>query len=318
MAYPTLLAHADWGLHPQKRCLVRATQQANGRYLAHVPEPVDQAETLLRRLNADAGPAGSVLVGFDFPLGLPAPYADRVGLNDFLIFLLQLGRGGWPDFFRVAERPEEISLHRPFYPQRPGGAKQQHLLDGLGFQTMDDLRRQCDLSRPDRRAAAPLFWTLGGQQVGKAALNGWRTVIIPALRASDIDVAIWPFSGPLFDLFQAGRVIIAETYPAECYRHLGVTFPRRSGQKSGKRVQASRKANAPALLAWTEIAQVDLDPALRNLIFDGFGPGPAGEDPFDATIGLFGMLNVLLKRRPPGPPDEAIMHPIEGWNLGQN
>ncbi len=314
---PTLLAHADWSTHPKKRWLVRATRQTNGRYLAHEPALVGPPETLIARLQAEAGPGGPVLLGFDFPIGLPLGYAEQLGVGDFLTLLPQLGRGKWADFYQVAERAEEISLHRPFYPRRPGGKKQQHLLDGLGVASINELRRQCDLPQPGRRAAAPLFWTLGGQQVGKAAISGWQTILVPALLSERSDVAIWPFDGPLFELFRPNRVIIVETYPAECYGHLGLTFARRSGRRSGKRVQASRASNASALLKRAQTAQVDLAPGLQALIEDGFGPGAEGEDPFDATIGLFGMLNVILGYRPPGTPDAEAIRKIEGWILGQ-
>jgi hypothetical protein len=44
------------------------------------------------------------------------------------------------------------------------------------------LRRQCERATPTRRAACPLFWTLGSNQVGKAAISGWQEVIAPAQR----------------------------------------------------------------------------------------------------------------------------------------
>jgi hypothetical protein len=71
------------------------------------------------------------------------------------------------------------------------------------------------------------------------------------------------------------------------------------------------------LLAWARVAGVDLDPALREQIEDGFGDDPRGDDRFDAVIGLFGMLNVVLGRRPSGEPDDPIVRRIEGWILGQ-
>ena len=44
----------------------------------------------------------------------------------------------------------------------------------------------------------------------------------------------------------------------------------------------------------------------------------SGEDRFDAVIGLFGMLNVLEKRRGSGTPrDDPAVIAVEGWMLGQ-
>jgi hypothetical protein len=53
------------------------------------------------------------------------------------------------------------------------------------------------------------------------------------------------------------------------------------------------------------------------MILDGFGPSPEGEDPFDATVGLLGMINVSLGYKPPGEPDDKVTRKIEGWIFGQ-
>ena len=115
-----------------------------------------------------------------------------------------------------------------------------------------------------------------------------------------------------------GRIVIAETYPAEFYRHLGLVWsPRVPGRTSGKRAQADRARNAVPLLAWATSTGVILDSALAVLIRDGFGPAKDGEDPFDAAVGLFGMLNVVLGRHPAGDPGDEETRRIEGWILGQ-
>lgn len=272
--------------------------------------------TLLSRLRAQAGPDSAVLLGVDFPLGLPLAYAERAGVDDFAALLPQLGQGEWRDFYRVAEQPAEISLRRPFYPLRPGGARQSHLVQALGLPTAAALRRRCDRQQPHRPAAAPLFWTIGAQQVGKAAISGWRDLLGPGLARGDL--ALWPFDGPLADLMPSGRIVVAETYPAECYRHLGVRFSQpRAGALSGKRVQGARAAQAQTLLDWACQTGVDIDPALRVAIEDGFGATVDGEDRFDAVVGLFGLLNIVLGRRPSGDPTDPAIGRIEGWILGQ-
>ena len=313
---PRTVGHADWGTAPAKRWVAVARLGEEGRYLLGVPAPVGDAATLLSRLREDATPGGA-LVGFDFPIGLPVAYARRAGVARFLDVLPLLGTGEWAEFLRVAESAEQISTRRPFYPQRPGGTSQAHLIAGLHVTTIEDLRRRCERGGGGQKAAAPLFWTMGAQQVGKAATAGWRDVLIPGIRALGPDLAVWPFSGDLHDLLGPGRVVVAETYPAEFYHHLGVTFaPGRRGVPGGKRVQTARAATAGALLDWVRAAGVRLTPEARGQLVGGFGAGADGEDRFDAFVGLCGMLNVVLGRRPPGEPDDPTIRAVEGWMLG--
>src|SRR5690606_35236801 len=105
------------------------------------PEPVGEASTLLRRL-LDRADGGKAVVGFDFPIGVPAAYAEKAGIDSFPTFLSKLGRDGWGDFYEVAEKPHEIGLWRPFYPKRSvrkGEVAQRDLLDGLGMTSIEDL-----------------------------------------------------------------------------------------------------------------------------------------------------------------------------------
>lgn len=310
---PALIAHADWGSAAAKRWLACARRLPDGRYRASAPQPVGPLDRLLPRLAAEAD-GGAVLLGFDFPIGLPEAYARRARINDFLDALPGFGQGAWADFYHPAEQPGQITLRRPFYPRRPGGARRQHLLDGLGLGGSDNLWRRCDRLTFGRGSASPLFWTLGANQSGKAAIVGWRDVLAPALRSGEPPLALWPFAGPLDALLRPGWIAIAETYPAECYHHLGLTA---GGKRWSKRRPADRIAQAPRLLAWVAAAEVELEPELITAIASGFGPRPDGDDPFDATAGLFGMLNVVLGRRPPGEPDDDAVRRIEGWILGQ-
>ena len=302
---PALVGHADWSIHPAKRWLALAILGANGTYRACVPQLVGPLETLWARL----GEAGAhVLLGVDFPIGLPRAYADGAGIRDFVAALKDFdGR-----FYTVAGRPDEIGADRPFYPLRPGGSRRQHLLDGLGLADWSDLQRRCDRRSGTRNAACALFWTLGGSQVGKAAIAGWRDLLAPALRAG-LDVALWPFEGPLDALVARHRFVVAETYPAEVYGHLDLEL-RRHG---GKRSQAARRANAACLLTQLRQLGVATEPAAGAEIADGFGAGTSGEARFDAVVGLLGMLNIVLGRRPSGEPDDPIVRRIEGWILGQ-
>lgn len=312
---PTLVVHADWGSHPSKRWMARARLRQDGTYVVEATEPVGRPEDLLDRARAEAGPGGCALVGFDFPIGLPAAWAARAGVRLFLDLLPRLGLGKWSRFYEVAARPEEIGLRRPFYPARPGGTSQRHLVEGLGVHGIDELRRRCERARTGRRAAAPLFWTLGGQQVGKGAIVGWRDVLAPALRRGS--ATIWPFCGPLAEGLRPDGVVVVETYPTEYCVDLGVRFmPPRPGARSGKRVREERVRNAGALLAFARRSRLRLSRGAREEIERGFGAGRDGEDRFDAAVGLLGMLDVIAAGRPPGNPPGAPVGTAEGWILG--
>jgi SAM-dependent methyltransferase len=296
-------------MHPKKRWIAVATL-AGSCYTLHPPQLVGDAATLFVRLSARAGKNACVLAGFDFPIGVPIRYAARAGIRSFREVLPQLGHGEWSRFYDVAESRGQINSRRPFYPQRPGGTAMSHLLDGLGVATASDLLRRCDRGYPGRPAAAPVFWTMGAKQVGKATITGWRDLLSPALRSSGVDVALWPFDGGLDELLASKRVVIAETYPAEFYNHLGLRF-------GSKRCQEDRASTAPTLLRWTEDNAVALTAEMSAAIRDGFGDRRDGEDPFDAAVGLFGMLGVVLGNRPTGEPDLPSVKRVEGWMFGQ-
>jgi len=313
---PAVVGHADWSVDPGKRWVARAVHEGGGRYRALMPGPAGPLSGLLDGLRQGADRPGPVLFGFDFPLGLPCSYARRAGIDDFRRLLPTLGRGAWRSFFSVAERPEQVGLARPFYPAKAGTrgtVARRHLIDGLGLGSYDDLLRRCDKAGGGRPAACAMFWTLGPQQVGKAAIVGWRNLLIPALRGGH-DLALWPFDGDLGELLASRDMVVAETYPAEIYGHLGLGFGTGAG---GKRVQSARAAQAPRLLQQARRLGLGLDRRLRDAIADGFGPAPDGEDPFDATVGLLGMVNVVVGGRPAGAPGDAEVRRIEGWSLGQ-
>jgi hypothetical protein len=69
---------------------------------------------------------------------------------------------------------------------------------------------------------------------------------------------------------------------------------------------------------WAGRAQVVLAPDVCITLQDGFGPAPGREDAFDAVVGLFGMLNLLLGLRHLEEPAGQRLRKIEGWILGQS
>lgn len=309
---PSLIVHADWGSHSRKRRMASATLSGN-TYLVHPTEPVGDLGDFLKRVATRSDPAGSVLVGFDFPIGLPYTYAQRVGINDFYAALSGFGQGEWDRFYDVAQTTEQISLYRPFYPYRPGGTRRQHLLDKLGCSSIDDLRRKCEKAPPLWRTAAPLFWTLGTQQVGKAALIGWQNVIVPGLEDATLDLVIWPFSGKMAELVSPGRVIITETYPAEYLHQLNLINP---GSRFSKRRQSDRARANTVLIERAASEGIAIHPDLERSMRVGFVSNTAGDDQFDAVVGLFGMLQFFTGERDLLEPESEGIRQIEGWIFG--
>jgi hypothetical protein len=301
------LLHADWSTGPAKRWVAEA-RRMSGWWQVDAPKRVGDTSAFVSAVFSGASP---VLAGFDFPIGLPVLYGRMTGLSDFPSALRVLGKGAWSEFFLVAETPNQVSVRRPFYPRVSNSlAKQANLLAGLGVETMDCLRRECERATTTRRAAGALFWTLGGNQVGKAAIAGWQEVVVPAVQRGAV---LWPFDGGLADLSQRGLPVLAETYPAEAYGHVGIQL--RAGMS--KRRQADRQAAMTGLGVWASTNNVTFRHEATECIEHGFGPSNDGEDAFDALAGLLGMIEVADGRRPQGHGDPSASRQWEGWILGQ-
>jgi hypothetical protein len=260
----------------------------------------------------ERSPDGRVLLGVDFPVGIPHAYALRAGLDTFRDLLRSLDVPPWANFTQLAESPEQISTHRPFYPFRPGGTAVAHLLNGLGLAGREDLLRRCERGSP---RASPLFWTLGAKQVGRAALAGWRDLLVPALARNPEPAALWPFEGDLTTLLRSRQCVIAETYPADACVQLDLGMPGRGWKKTdrGDRAGISRRLHLARSLP-----RVSITTALRDELAGGFGDDRAGEDRFDAAIGLLAMLAVVIGRRKAGVPNDPALLAVEGWILGRS
>ncbi|HVC62979.1 MAG TPA: hypothetical protein VND19_21775 [Acetobacteraceae bacterium] len=303
----SLVAHADWSIDPRKRW-VAVAHRAGAGWVLRAPRPVGEVAHFLARLRDEAA-GGPVALGVDLPLGVPRAYAAQRREPDFQHFLE--ATRNWPDFFRVCAVLEELAPERPFYPARgiAGMTRAAHAA-ALGLGAASDLSRACDRATAERPAGAPLFWTLGANQSGKAAIAAWRDMLLPALAAGE-DVRLWPFAGPFRALLAPGAVALAETYPAEALRHLGVRL------KGSKRRQADRAAVAGLLLHAMRLLDVAPEAALDAAVADGFGADAAGEDRFDCVLGVLCVLNVLAGNRPDTAPDDRWIRQWEGWVLGQ-
>ncbi|MGO7643790.1 DUF429 domain-containing protein [Rhizobium ruizarguesonis] len=303
-----VIAHCDWSIDRKKRWMCVAVRQAT-KWILSAPEPVGETKDLIPRLRSRAETDAALLMGFDFPIGLPAAYGKSLGLADFRSALEAFGVGRFARWFDVAEHRHDIAIDRPFYPMRPGGTQRRYLFDALAVESGRDLLRRCERATADRGDACMLFWTLGGNQVGKASITGWREIIVPNLP----DLALWPFDGKLRQLTQPGVTVVAETYPGDVYGQLGI--PRRPVWS--KRLQAGRRRAGDHLLRWL-VSHPHIDgAALEAMITDGFGIDKTGEDRFDAVVGLLGMLDVVEGRRAEGSPDDDDVTIWEGWIFGQ-
>jgi len=300
-----MAAHADWSIDPRKRWMALARREARG-WVADAPRPVGDTAALLPALLAEGVP---VALGLDLPLGLPRGFAAGRAERDFPAFLA--ARAGDAAFFEVSATLSTVSAARPFYPARgvKGMTRAAHAA-ALGLADAAALSRLCDRATATRPAGAPVFWTLGANQSGKAAIAAWRDWLAPAL-AADAPIALWPFAGKLHGLLAKGRVALAEVYPAEALRQLGLKLA------GSKRAEAPRIALAAPLRDAMARLGVAPTPALAAMIAAGFGADAAGEDRLDCVLGLLAMVAVLDGARADHVPDDPWIAGWEGWVLGQ-
>lgn len=300
-----IAAHADWSTDPRKRWVSVARRGARG-WRAEAPEPVGEPAAMAAALLADGAP---VAIGLDLPLGVPRGFAQGRAEAGFVPFLR--GLAATPGFFAVAGSIEQVSRGRPFYPARgrKGMTRAAHAA-ALGLGDARGLSRLCDRATAERPAGAPVFWTLGANQSGKAAIAAWRDWLAPGL-AAGAPYALWPFAGGLHGLLAPGRAVLAEVYPAEALRHCGIVL------RGSKQSQADRSAVAQGLLDAMAVRRVAPSAALRAAAAEGFGADAAGEDRFDSVVGLLGLIGVLDGARPDFVPEDPMVRAWEGWVLGQ-
>lgn len=279
------VVHADWSMAPGGRFAAGAKRRGSV-WSVDAPQPVGASEAFLDRLHC---PGERVLAGFDFPIGVPLAWGERSGLRDFRELLDVIGTPPWHAFGEVCERPQDISLRRPFFPYRNHPRPTASMLvDGLGVPDMESLLRRCERPGPGRKRASALFWTMGPAQVGKAALTGWKEILRPSRHAA----RIWPFDGPLDRLAGTPGLVIAETYPADALPTLRISRP--TTFSKGRR--SERMALVPAIVerlrAGFGSRRITLTARAERALEEGFGRDPGG-DAFDAFIGLLAMIATL-------------------------
>ena len=249
------------------------------------------------------------VLGLDLPLGVPRHYAMQRPEAGFVDFLR--ARAGDGRFFTVSGTLDSVGLAAPFYPMRgvKGMTRASHAA-ALGLPDADALHRWCDRATPTRPAGAPPFWTLGANQSGKAAITAWRDWLAPAL-AAGAPLDIWPFAGRLHGLLRTGRLAVAEVYPAEALRQLGLKL---AGSKRDRAVRLGLAEPLGEVMATLSVAP---SPEMGAVLRDGFGADTAGEDRLDCTLGLLALIAVLDGVREDSIPEDDMVRRWEGWVLGQ-
>jgi hypothetical protein len=296
------LVHSDWSVSPQKRWTATAVHSSQG-WLVVCLEQTPPSDNFVDYL---FNCSGHTLAGFDFPIGLPSFYTMKTGLS-LRDLILNPSSDRAKRFLTPVETLFDISPDQPFYRKHPKGGRHGDLLRGIECGSICDLLRECDKRTSNRLRAESIFWTVGAKQVGKAALAGWREMLVSALARG---AGLWPFDGPLSSLAR-NKLTIAEPYPAEAYQHIGMA------KTIKKRSQAGRKAAGATMIEWAAKRDVSFAEYIKMKILSGFGEGEDGEDPFDAVAGLCGMIEVADGRRAEGPCTDKSMKPGEGWILGQ-
>ena len=255
-------------------------------------------------------PAARWRSGVDLPIGLPRAYAAGLPERDFLHFLTTIATR--PEFFQVCATLAEVGPDRPFYPARGvrGMTRAAHAA-ALGLDGAAALSRACDRATAERPAGAPLFWTLGANQAGKAAIAAWQAMLLPALAGGE-DVRLWPFAGAYPDAVGAGRGGAGRDLSgrgAAPSRHAAQGQQAPAGGPGGR-----RRSSLPARWPPGRCCPIR---ELRQAIADGFGGDAAGEDRFDCILGVLCVLNVLAGNRPDTAPADPWIRRWEGWVLGQ-
>lgn len=177
---------------------------------------------------------------------------------------------------------------------RPGALGPARLAEILGV----ELLRSCDR----KSKANPMFFTLGARQVGRAAADGWKHVIRPALE----EVSLWPFDGALVDLLARPGLVLAEIYPALFFGKV------RMGE--GKEAAEARRRVFGELLekARSEGVEIALTPTAEEWVEAGF----ASSDDFDPMLSVVGVLRALRSKPFVELPSEPVVRRVEGWILG--
>ena len=283
-----LIVCADWSKHPAKRAVWVATP-ATAEIRRMEPTPGDPwtIGRVLEHTTRLVGTAGSALVAFDAPIGVPESYlaaarAD-LGMSEAATFLdwLPLADAS-PRFWDPVQSPAAWSVRRPFFV--PKGKGSLGAFTEAAKAAGIELRRDVEFATHGKSVFA---FGLPGQ-VAPAAQALWRELL--QARQDSTGLAVWPFEGSL-DIREQCGLVVAEMYPRAAYgTALSDVLPAKPRALS-KTKQPTRDAEVGNLEAspWVADFGVTLDdlPAAR-----------ASEDDFDALMTAAALLRLTLTGQP--------------------
>jgi hypothetical protein len=284
-----LIVCADWSKYPAKRAVwVAAPTTKEVRRLDPTPGQSWTVARILERTARLVGTAGSALISFDAPIGVPESYLTAAradfGASVGATFLdwLPLADSSH-EFWDPVRSPEAWSIRRPFF-FVPKGKGSLGEFNGAAAAAGIELRRDVEFASQGKSVFA---FGLPGQ-VGPAAQALWRELL--TARKDFTGLVVWPFEGAL-DVREQGGLVVAENYPRAAYgTALSADLPAKP-RALFKTKQSTRAAEVINLqtspwLADFGVSLHDLPAAVKN------------EDDFDALMTVAALLRLTLAGKP--------------------
>ena len=281
---PDVVAHADWSVSAAKRWVAVAAPSTTGATSWRPSSPsVSAGERLARSGGAEpiVWPTATVRCcsGSICHSGCQWPTAAGPGSPTWRSGCrvdADLGRSGRRQHHRRRSR----RLGRCTRPVPAAPAATTSSKRPWGRDRSTSCAAPASANRRSTRAACPVFWTLGANQVGRGAVLAWREVV------REGGCRLWPFDGDLPSLVRGGR------------RDGGGGLPDRLRGVARRRRSAGGRASVDRPIAWR--GRRALSDAATSLDVDVTGEvrrrrrgrlrfrEPAGEDAFDAFVGGLG------------------------------
>ena len=277
---------ADWSKDARKRSVHVARLRT--RCVRPAEDTAWNLKKLLQLARELKEEVGSVLLGMDLALGVPAGYWRMVRRGTaggrpprhFLDWLAGLDPES--DFFREVRSPEDWHPGRPFFTVQKGkGGKTAFTRKVEG-----NMLRRIDAAT----GANPLFAVSGiPGTVGSATRALWKE-LIPLLKKRERDFAVWPFEGALPELLSDRRIVLAETYP-------GLAYAAAVDERLPARLMPVAKTNPDAREHFCDRLEKATWVWKHGVCLGDLGPAREDDDVFDSHVTAAAVLRCLLEGR---------------------